>query len=65
MAEVRILWEEMTNGKFNIGKVPVPELDKFLCKFLKDVRKQNGGEYETDSLSSFHKSIQHHIREIK
>ena len=54
----------MTNGEFNIGKVPVPELDKFLCKFLKDVRKQNGGEYETDSLSSFHKSIQHHIKEI-
>ena len=57
--------KEMTNGELSIGKVPVPELDKFLCKFLKDVRKQNGGEYEPDSLSSFYKSIQRHIKELK
>ena len=40
-------------------------LDKLLGKFFKDVRKQNGGEYEPDSISSFQKSIQRHLKELK
>ena len=33
--------------------------------FFKDVRKQNGGEYEPDSLSSFQRSIQRRLKELK
>ena len=41
----------------------IPALDKLLGKFFKDVRKQNGSEYEPDSISSFQKSIQRHLKE--
>ena len=37
--------------------IPAAALNKFLGKFFKDVRKQNGGEYEPGSVSSFQKSI--------
>jgi len=40
-------------------------LDKFLGKCFKDVRKKDGGEYEPDSLSSFHRSIQRRLKELK
>jgi len=39
--------------------------DKLLGKFFKDVRKQNGGKYEPDSISSFRKSTQRHLKELK
>ena len=45
--------------------VPADALDKLLGKFFKDVRKQNGGEYEPDSLSSFQRSIQRRLKELK
>ena len=45
--------------------VPAATLSKLLGKFFKDVRKQNGGEYEQDSISSFQKSIQRHLKELK
>ena len=37
--------------------IPAAALNKLLGKFSKDVRKQNGGEYEPGSVSSFQKSI--------
>ena len=40
--------------------VPAATLDKLLGKFFKDARKQNGGEYEPDGISSFPKSIHRH-----
>ena len=40
-------------------------LDKLLGEFFKDVRKQNGGEYKPDSLSSFQRSIQRRLKELK
>ena len=40
---------------FNVMNIPAAALDKLLGKFVKDVRKQNGGEYEPDSISSFQK----------
>ena len=45
--------------------VPADVLDQLLGKFFKDVRKQNGGEYEPDSLSSFQRSIQRRLKELK
>ena len=40
-------------------------LDKLLGKFFKDVHKQNGGEYEPDSISNFQKRIQRHLKDLK
>jgi integrase len=57
--------EQQVNGYFNVMNVPAATLDKLLGKFFKDVRKQNGGEYEPDSISSFQKSIQRHLKELK
>ena len=45
--------------------VPADALDKLLGKIFKDVRKQNGAEYEPDSLSSFQRSIQCRLKELK
>ena len=45
--------------------VPAATLDKLLGKFFKEKKKQNGGEYEWDSISSFQKSIQRHLKELK
>ena len=45
--------------------VPADALDKLLGNFFKDARKQNGGEYEPDSLSSFQRSIQRRLKELK
>ena len=56
--------KEQTNGNFNAKNVPADSLDK-LGKFFKDVRKQNGSEYAPDSLSSFQRSIQRRLRELK
>jgi len=42
-----------------------PATDKLLGKFFKDVRKQDGGAYEPDSISSFQKSIQRHLKELQ
>jgi len=57
--------EQHVNGDFNVMNVPASTLDKLLGKFFKDVRKQNGGKYEPDSISSFQKSIQCHLKELK
>ena len=57
--------EQQVNGNFNVMNIPAATLDKLLGKFFKDVRKQNGSEYEPDSISSFQKSIQRHLNELK
>lgn len=57
--------QENTDKEFEIKAIPVPELDKLLSKFFKNIRKKNGEEYEPDSLSSFQKSIQRRIGELK
>ena len=58
------LCEQQVNGNFNVMNIPAAAVDKFLGKFFKHVRKQNGGEYEPDSISSFQKSIQRHLKEL-
>ena len=57
--------EQQVNGNFNVMNIPATTLDKLLSKFFKDVRKHNGREYEPDSISSFQKSKQRHLRELK
>ena len=57
--------KEQSNGSFNVKNVAADALDKLPGKFFKDVRKQNGAEYEPDSLSSFQRSIQRRLKELK
>jgi len=53
------------NGDFNVMNVPAATLDKLLGKFFKGLCKQNGGKYEPDSISSFQKRTQRHLKELK
>ena len=39
------------------------ELDKILSRFFKDVRKENGEEYEPSSLTTFQRSFQRYFSE--
>ena len=48
---------EKKSGKFDVNNILAKELDKFLCLFFRDIRRQDGGEYEPDNLSSFQKRI--------
>ena len=41
------------------------ELDKLLSKFFKDVKKENGGQYEPSTLTSFHRSFQRYFSDEK
>ena len=45
----------MANGSFYVKSGPADALENLLGKFFKEVRKQNGGEYEPDNLSSLKK----------
>ncbi len=38
-----------------IGDIPPVELDRLLAHFFTQVRKQDGGHYEPDTLTSFHR----------
>ena len=46
-------------------KMTSSELDKLLSKFFKDVKKENGEEYEPSSLTSFQRSFQRYFTEKK
>ena len=50
-----------TNKNFNINNIPGKDLNMLLCFYFLDLRKKNGGEYEPDTPSSFHKDIQHQL----
>ena len=50
---------------FDITNIPAPDLEKLLCSFFKDLTKNDGSDYEPDTVSSFQKSIQRHITEQK
>ena len=65
MKKFETFCKEQSNGSFNVKNVTADALDKLLGKFFKDVRKQNGAEYEPDSLSSFQRSIQCRLKELK
>ena len=65
MEKIKAFCEQRVNGNFNVINIPAATLDKLLGKFFKDIRQQNGGEYESDRISSFQKSIQRHLKELK
>lgn len=43
--------------------IPPEELDTYLAKFLLNIRKKDGSEYEPDTLSSFRSSIWRQLRQ--
>ncbi|XP_078361481.1 uncharacterized protein KIAA1958-like [Oculina patagonica] len=53
------------NETRELEKMTSSELDKLLSKFFKDVRKENGAEYEPSSLTSFQRSFQRYFTEKK
>ena len=53
------------NETSELESLPANELDKLLSKFFKDVHKENGGEYEPSTLTSFQRSFQRHFSEKK
>ena len=55
-------FEQQTDGNFSAIKIPPAALDKLLGNFLKEVGKQNGGEYEPQSISSFQKAYPSYLR---
>ena len=63
--KIETFCKEQSNGSFNVKNVPADALDKLLGNFFKDALKQNGGEYEPDSLSSFQRIIQRRLKELK
>ena len=49
--------EQQFDWNFNVINILAAALDRLLGKFSKDARKQNGGMYEPDIISSFEKRI--------
>ena len=48
-----------------INKIPPGELDNFVGSFLLSIRKADGSEYEPDTLTSYHRSIDRFLKEKK
>ena len=56
--------KENNEGR-SLSIIPKKEIDKLLCNFFMTVKKQDGNEYEPDSLSSIHRGIQRFIEQTK
>ena len=54
-------YQRKMSGSFGITNIPSPDLDENLCSFFKDLRKNDGSDYEPELVSSFRKNVQHHI----
>jgi len=63
LSDMRI-WErycEQVGEARKIEEIPIQELDRLLGHFFKDVKKQDGQEYEPDSLTSFQRSFNRYL----
>ena len=56
-------WAALRNFEENLETYDVRELDNVLSKFYAEVRKENGDEYEPDSLKVMQASIDRFLRE--
>ena len=45
-------------------EIPLPELDKYLSRFLLSVRKKNDDKYEPSTLHSFTASIERYLKKL-
>ena len=56
-------FEQLIDGHFfAINILAATALDKLFGKFSKDIDRQNGGEYEPHSISSFQKAYSNYLR---
>ena len=56
-------WAALRNFEENLKTYDVRELDNVLSKFYAEIRKENGDEYEPDSLKVMQASIDRFLRE--
>ena len=56
--------ENMKNEHRPIIKIPVETMDNYIGGFMLSVKKRDGGFYEPDSLTAFHRSIARKLKEI-
>ncbi|XP_062619802.1 uncharacterized protein KIAA1958 homolog [Saccostrea cucullata] len=53
------------NETREINRIPTSELDNFIGSFLLSIWKADGSEYEPDTLTSYHRSIDRYLKEKK
>ena len=56
-------WAKTVNETRTLENISEQELDKLLAHFVLNARKQNGDEYEPDTLTSMLQSFDHLLRE--
>ena len=56
-------WSSTISEKRPIEDIPPNELDRLLCHFFINVRKQGGTEFEPSTLTSFQRSFGRHLRD--
>ena len=57
-------WCLTVGEKRKLEDIPAHELNNLLSNFFFTVKKRNGEEYEPNSLTSLHRSIDRHLREV-
>ena len=57
-------WCLTVGEKRKLEDIPAHELNNLLGNLLFTVKKRNGEEYEPNTLTSLHKSIDRHLREV-
>lgn len=57
--------EIINERDIEISALPLQRLERLLCKFFMNVKKQDGSDYEPSTLSSYQRSIQRHLEENK
>ena len=56
-------WAKTVNETRTIDKIPPTELNNLLTHFVVKIRKQNGEEFEPDTLTSFFRSFDRFLRQ--
>ena len=57
-------WLKSTKETRSLEDIPHERLDILLCLFFKNVRKMDGDEYEPQTLTSFQRSFERHLRKM-
>ena len=57
-------WQEQKGLDVSVGKVSASELDKVLQHFFAELKKQDGSDYEPDSLRTMLGALDRHFRNI-
>ena len=57
-------WLKSTKETRSLEDIPHERLDILLCLFFKNVHKMDGDEYEPQTLTSFQRSFERHLRKM-